>query len=97
MPPVKRVTTVWPLTLRWQLMSSRSLEWSSNQSSMSILVSSARFQLQTSACQVSLGCAASNRMKQDFGRFLGWGTISPASSRILRMVEVEGGVWPSCS
>ena len=59
-------------------------------------VPSARRQWVKSDCQVSFGCAASNRTYEDFGRLRGSGVISPAVCRMRRIVDVEGEVSPSC-
>lgn len=57
---------------------------------------SARCQWVKSGCQVSFGGAASNRTTEDLGRLRGSGVIRPAACRIRRIVELDGGRYPSC-
>ena len=44
----------------------------------------------TSPCQHSLGSAASKRMSEEAGRFLGSGSMNPAAKSTLQMVETDG-------
>ena len=92
---VKVSMTICPVIRGCALMESRSREWSSSQLMISVSVPSASCQWVKSDCQVSLGWRASNRMIDDLGRFLGSGVMRAARWRMRRMVEVEGGVWPS--
>ena len=82
------VTTSSPVTGSWAVQESRYREWSSSQFRISTSVPSARRQWVKSDCQVSFGCAASNRTYEDRGRFRGSGVTSPAASG-------SGGSWRS--
>lgn len=55
-------------------------------------VVSARYRWVMSACQHSLGMAASKRMKELLGFFFGAGVMSPSFLRMRRIVEVKGRV-----
>src|SRR6266508_4733772 len=67
-----------------------SREWSSSMLQISVSSPPASVQWVMSACHRSLGWKASNRTKDDRGRFCGWGVTNPRRERIRQMVETAG-------
>jgi hypothetical protein len=93
---VKVATTSSPSTRRNTVHERRQREWSSSQFAISTSLPSARRQWVKSACQTSLGAAASKRIHELRGRLCGSGTTRPAPWKIRRMVETDGTGRPSC-
>ena len=72
-------------------------EWSSRHETISTPSAACSGQWVKSDCHSSLGSAASNRRRLDFGRLRGSTTTRPALTRMRWMVEFAGGLTPARS